>query len=75
MKTSKDRSSTAIITVVHGELTAKQIESEFRNIINHEYWKWSAKAITKNKFAMRFPNAKMVQEYNNLSWVSRRGTS
>jgi len=37
LKTSKDMSSTAIITVVHGELTAKQIESEFCNIISHEY--------------------------------------
>ena len=73
LKTSKDRSSTAIITVVHGELTAKQIESEFRNIISHEYWKWSAKAITKNKFAMRFPNAKMVQEYSNFKLGVKEG--
>ena len=73
LKTSKDRSSTAIITVVHGELTAKQIEAEFCNIISHEYWKWSAKAITKNKFAMRFPNAKMVQEYSNFKLGVKEG--
>jgi len=72
-KTSRDRSSTAIITVVRGELTAKQIELEFHNIICHEYWKWSAKALAKNKFAMRFPNAKMVHDYSKFKLGVKEG--
>ena len=72
-KTSRDRSSTAIITVVRGELTAKQIELEFRNIVSHEYWKWSAKALAKNKFAMRFPNAKMVHDYSKFKLGVKEG--
>ena len=72
-KTSRDRSSTAIITVVRGELTAKQIELEFCNIISHEYWKWSAKALAKNKFAMRFPNAKMVHDYSKFKLGVKEG--
>jgi len=72
-KTSRDRSSTAIITVVRGELTAKQIELEFRNIVNHKYWKWSAKALAKNKLAMRFPNSKMVHDYSKFKLGVKEG--
>lgn len=66
-------SSTAIISVVNGELSARQIEAAFKNIISADYWKWSAKAITKNKFAMRFPNAKMVQVYSNFKLGRNEG--
>ena len=72
-KTSRNRSSTAIITVVRGQLTAKQIELEFRNIVSHEYWKWSAKALAKNKFAMRFPNSKMVHDYSKFKLGVKEG--
>ncbi|KAG2564270.1 hypothetical protein PVAP13_8KG244700 [Panicum virgatum] len=73
MKTSKDKSSTAIIFVVKGELTAKQIEDEFCSIISHEYWKWSARAIAKNKYDMRFPNAKMVHDYSRFKLGVKEG--
>ncbi|CAO2150011.1 unnamed protein product [Urochloa humidicola] len=62
----KEKSSTAIITVTNGEINARQIEQEFRNILSPDLWRWNAKQVADNKFTMRFPNAKMVQEYSNF---------
>lgn len=62
-RASKERASTAIISVVSGSVTAKQIENEFRNVTSNEMWIWSAKRISDNKFSMRFPNAKMAQDW------------
>jgi hypothetical protein len=45
-------------------MTTKYVEAAFKNIISSEFWKWSAKQIAHNKFSMRFPNAKMVQDYS-----------
>lgn len=61
-KTSREKSSTAIITVSRGDLTSKQLENEFKSVVSSEHWKWSARKIADNKFTMRFPNAKMVLE-------------
>lgn len=61
-KTSREKSSTAIITVSRGDLTSKQLENEFKSVVSSEHWKWSARKIADNKFIMRFPNAKMVLE-------------
>lgn len=38
-KASKEKASTAIITVTNGEITSRQIEVEFRNILGPEYWR------------------------------------
>ncbi|CAL4952032.1 unnamed protein product [Urochloa decumbens] len=66
-KAARDKASTAIITVLKGEITARQIEAEFRNIVSSSVWKWSARKITNNKFTMRFPSTKMVQDYSRFS--------
>ncbi|CAL4964223.1 unnamed protein product [Urochloa decumbens] len=64
---SKEKASTAIISVVSGSVTAKQIENEFRNQTCNDTrcdtWMWNAKQISENKFSMRFPNARMVQDW------------
>jgi len=49
-----------------GELSAKQIENEFKTVVSSEHWKWIARKIADNKFAMRFPSAKMVLEYSKF---------
>ncbi|CAN6296870.1 unnamed protein product [Urochloa humidicola] len=65
-KVLKERSSIAIITIANGEIIARQIEQEFKNILSPDYWRWNAKQVADNKFTMRFPSAKMVQEYSNF---------
>ncbi|KAG2582645.1 hypothetical protein PVAP13_6KG185730, partial [Panicum virgatum] len=66
-KSSKDKASTAIITVVKGELSAKMIENEFQRLVSSAQWKWLAKKIEDNKYSMRFPTAKMVMDYSNFT--------
>jgi hypothetical protein len=61
-----EKASTAIITVIEGEVTAKHIESEFSNIVDKNVWKRSARKIANNKFSLRFPDARMVQVYKNF---------
>ena len=62
----KERQHIALITVVRGEMTSREIEMEFQNVLSTEHWRWSARKIVDNKFYMRFPNAKMVSDYNNF---------
>jgi len=57
-KASREKARIAIITVSRGELTTKQLENDFKNVVSSEHWKWSARKIADNKFTMRFANAK-----------------
>lgn len=66
-KIHKDRASMSIITVIRGDLTAKQLETKFTNIISSDTWRWTARKVVENKFVMKFPNAKMVQEYSRFN--------
>ncbi|PWZ38285.1 hypothetical protein Zm00014a_041421 [Zea mays] len=56
----KEKSSTAIITIVQGNVGEKQIELEFMNMLGKNLWRWSARSIGDNKFVMRFPDPKMI---------------
>jgi hypothetical protein len=56
----KEKSSTAIITVVQGNVSEKQIELEFMNMLGKNLWRWSARSVGDNKFVMRFPDPKMI---------------
>jgi hypothetical protein len=59
----KDMSNIALITITEGVATAKQIEAEFRLKAGPESsWRWYAKKIDDNKFQMRFPNAKTIED-------------
>ena len=62
----RDKASTAIITVVNGSISSKQIEGEFRHIVGAEVSKWNAKQVVANKFTLRFPTAKMVLDFSQF---------
>jgi hypothetical protein len=57
----------ANITVIRGTLTAKELEMEFKNILSPNTWRWHARQVAENKYVMRFPNAKMVQDYSRFN--------
>jgi hypothetical protein len=46
---------------------------EFKNVLSTKYWRWTAKQVADNKFTMRFPNAKMVQDYSNFNLGTKKG--
>ena len=56
----KEKSSTAIITVIQGNVGEKQIELEFMNMLGKNLWRWFARSVGDNKFVMRFPDPKMI---------------
>lgn len=47
-----------------GTATAKDVEREFKNIVGSKTWKWTARPCSDNKFIMRFPNSRMIKEWN-----------
>ena len=65
-KASKDKASTAIISAVKGNLTAKMIENEFKRLVSSTHWKWSARQVADNKYTMRFPTPKMLSDFSNF---------
>lgn len=67
-----EKASTAIITVLEGQATARQIEEEFKNTVSSKVWRWSARAIAENKFTMRFPDANMVLVYSNFKCLGMK---
>jgi hypothetical protein len=53
----------ALITVLNGEVTARQIEHEFRTQAGPtSSWRWYAKKLTDTIFQLRFPTAKKVED-------------
>lgn len=71
-KVTMEKASTAIITVLEGEASAKQIEEEFKHTVSSKTWRWSARKIAENKYSMRFPDASMVQVYNNFKCLGMK---
>ncbi|CAN6332099.1 unnamed protein product [Urochloa humidicola] len=74
-RASRDKASTAIITVSEGVATARDIEAEFRNTVDSSVWRWAARKIADNKFTMRFPDTKMVQVYSSFKSLGLRATN
>lgn len=69
----KDVSTLAMITVVKGEVTAKQIETEFKTLTGEESpWRWYAKKIADQKFQTRFPIAKALLKASHFRSMSLR---
>jgi hypothetical protein len=64
---SKEKATTTIIIVIGGQATAKQIEEEFKHVVDSKVWRWEARKISENKFTMRFLDAKLVQLYSNFT--------
>lgn len=68
LRASREKASTTIITVIASELSARQIEQEFHNIPSSQHtWKWIAKKLAEHKFLMRFPKAKLVQDFSKFN--------
>lgn len=65
-RVSKEKSSTAVITVLSGDTNAKLIELEFMNLIGADAWRWHARPVGDGKFLLRFPTARMVMEWSRL---------
>lgn len=71
-RASMEKSTTAIITVLRGEVNAKQIEAEFQNTVSSKVWRWSARKLAENKYSLRFPDAHMVQVYSNFKCLGMK---
>lgn len=61
-KMIKEKPSTTIITVVQGEVDEKHIEMKFKNLLGKNVWRWPERAVGENKFPMRFPGPKMIND-------------
>jgi hypothetical protein len=66
-KVLQEKSSIAIISVLSGQATARQIEEEFKHVVEGSNWRWTTRPIASNKFSMRFPDARLVQVYYNFT--------
>jgi hypothetical protein len=63
-KISKEKECIGVIHIIQGHATRKQIEQQFSYLVGSSSWKWNARQIGENKFAMRFPNAVMVRDWS-----------
>ncbi|TVU24383.1 hypothetical protein EJB05_26816, partial [Eragrostis curvula] len=64
---NKDMETMAIIEVKQGEVTAKQIEYEFKTLAGPgSTWRWYARKTGDKQFQMRFPTAKKVEEASHF---------
>lgn len=67
----RERMNTAIITVVSGTVSAKQIEDEFTGILSGVR-RWTAWKIDEHKFLVRFPTAQMIKDWGRFCPVGMR---
>jgi hypothetical protein len=59
----RDSSNFALITIKEGEVTARQVEGEFKaQAGSNSTWRWFAKKVAEIKFQMKFPTATKVEE-------------
>jgi hypothetical protein len=68
---SKERTTTAIITVLKGEMNAKQLEDEFTRLLSGT-WRWTARKVSDNKFTMRFPSVQLIKDWSRFNPVKIR---
>jgi len=55
----KDMANCALITILKGPVTARQLEEEFRAQAGPQStWRWFAKNVAENVYQIRFPTAK-----------------
>jgi hypothetical protein len=57
----RDRATTAVVTVIKGVVTSRQIEEEFTRILPKN-WRWTARRVADNMFTARFPNALTIKD-------------
>uniref|UniRef100_A0ACD5ZTH7 Uncharacterized protein n=1 Tax=Avena sativa TaxID=4498 RepID=A0ACD5ZTH7_AVESA len=59
-KQSKERFSNVVISVIEGNVMARELEMEF-NIVFGDSWRCTARPIGPNQYIMRFPNPHEVE--------------
>ncbi|KAK3121153.1 hypothetical protein QOZ80_8BG0647150 [Eleusine coracana subsp. coracana] len=63
----KDMATLAMIVVKQGEVTARQIEFEFKTLAGEgSTWRWYAKKRANNQFQMRFLTTKKLEEISHF---------
>ncbi|RLM73960.1 hypothetical protein C2845_PM15G05560 [Panicum miliaceum] len=63
----------ALITITRGSVTGKQLENEFRAQAGpNSTWRWFAKKVADNKFQLRFPTAKKVEDLSFFPGMEMR---
>jgi hypothetical protein len=68
---TRERSTTAIVTIVKGVVLARQAEEEFTRI-HLKTWRWTARRVIDNMFTVRFPNAQTIAEWECFNPISMR---
>jgi hypothetical protein len=68
---ARERVNTTIVTLLKGDVSAKQVEEEFTRIMSKQY-RWTARKVADNKFTVRFPNALLIQEWSCFNPISMR---
>ena len=60
---NREMANCALIRIITGTVTARQLENEFKAQSGPQStWWWYAKKVSENTFQMRFPTAKKVEE-------------
>lgn len=58
----KEKASMTIISVVQGAMGERKLEQEFMNMLGKNVWRWSARKIREDKFLMRLPDPKIIND-------------
>jgi hypothetical protein len=69
---AREKDCTAIITVLSGKASSKDLEKEFANVTGSQTWRWTTRSISENKFIMRFPNVKAVKDWSHFPLLAMR---
>uniref|UniRef100_K3Z0A5 CCHC-type domain-containing protein n=1 Tax=Setaria italica TaxID=4555 RepID=K3Z0A5_SETIT len=70
-KEGHDMANCALITIKEGEVTARQVEGEFK-VGPTSTWRWYAKKVVENKFQIKFPTARKVEELSFFTGMQMR---
>jgi hypothetical protein len=70
---AKEIANLVIITIKEGEVTAREVEGEFKAQAGQEStWRWYAKKIANKRFQMKFPTAKKVDDLSFFTGMEMR---
>jgi hypothetical protein len=67
----RERANTAIVTVVKGSITTKQLEDEFTRILSGA-WGWTTRKVAENKFTVRSPTVQLIKEWGRFNPIKMR---
>jgi hypothetical protein len=71
LNNAKERANTAIVTILKGTVTAKQLEEEFTRILSGS-WRWTARRVAGNKYIVRLPDVQLIKEWGKFNPVKMR---